>query len=76
VAAAERLARIIVSDVILYNPERFEAGVRSGNVLQALSEELSEGRALFEQRVPPRVRQQRDFLADELVRVARTRGMR
>jgi hypothetical protein len=76
VAAAERLARIIVSDVVLYNAEKFEAGVRNGNVVQALQAELDEGRALFHQRVDARLRASRDFLADELIRVARARGMK
>jgi len=75
-ADAERLARIIVSDVVLYNPEKFEAGVRDGNVLELLESELAEGRALFEQRVDPRLRESRDLLAEELVRAARAKGMR
>jgi predicted Zn finger-like uncharacterized protein len=74
-AGAERLARIIVSDVVLYNPEKFEAGVRDGNVVDLLHAEIDEGRGLFEQRVDPRVRGARDFLVEELVRVARARGM-
>lgn len=74
-AGAERLARIIVSDVVLYNPEKFEAGVRDGNVVELLGAELDEGRSLFEQRVDPSVRGVRDFLAEELLRVARARGM-
>jgi hypothetical protein len=72
---AERLARIIVSDIVLYNEEKFTAAVRSGSVVEALRNELEEGRALFRERIDPRVRDERDFLADELVRVARARGM-
>ena len=75
VAAAERLARIIVSDVVLYNPEKFEEGVRRGNVVQLLDTELEEGRGLFEQRVAAELRTGRDFLAEELLRVARSKGM-
>jgi len=75
IVAAERLARIVVSDIVLYNPERFEEGIQKGNVVEALSAELEEGRSLFETRVDAKVRQDRDFLADELVRVARSRGM-
>jgi hypothetical protein len=74
-AQAERLARIIVSDIVLYNDEKFIAAVRSGAVLEALRDELQEGRALFRERIDPRVREERDFLAEELVRVARARGM-
>ena len=76
VTNAERLARIIVSDIVLYNPEKFEAGIRDGNVLEALEAEVEEGRSHFEQRVELRVRESRDFLAEEVVRVARLRGMK
>jgi hypothetical protein len=75
VAQAERLARIIVSDIVLYNAEKFEAGVRVGDVLDALAAELDEGRSLFAQRVDSGVRELRDFLSDELLRVAKSRGM-
>lgn len=73
-AKAERLARIIVSDILLYNAEKFEAAVAGGNVLQALDAELEEGRSLFVQRVDASVRDERDYLAEELQRVARERG--
>jgi predicted Zn finger-like uncharacterized protein len=76
VAKAERLARIIVSDVILYNEKKFAAAVRAGNVVQAMEPDLAEGRALFQARIAPAVSGQRDFLREELVRVARQRGMR
>ena len=70
---AERLARIIVSDIVLYNEVRFNEALRMGNVVEALSAELAEGRALFAERVDERVRQERDHLAAELERVAETR---
>jgi predicted Zn finger-like uncharacterized protein len=75
-AKAERLARIIVSDVILYNQEKFARAVAAGRVVEMLDPDLEEGRALFRQRIDARVREERDHLAEELVRVARTRGMR
>jgi predicted Zn finger-like uncharacterized protein len=73
-ARAERLARIIVSDIVLYNEEKFQAALRRGAVLEAMAAELAEGRALFADRMDPRVREERDFLAEELLRVARARG--
>jgi predicted Zn finger-like uncharacterized protein len=73
---AQRLARIIVSDVILYNAQKFEAAVRAGNVVDALSAELEEGYSLFSQRVDPRQFDPREHLQRELVRVARSRGMK
>jgi predicted Zn finger-like uncharacterized protein len=73
-AAAERLARIIVSDIVLYNEEKFAAAISAGNVLEAMSADLDEGRSLFQGRIDERLRGSCDFLADELLRVARTRG--
>jgi CheY-like chemotaxis protein len=75
-AKAERLARIIVSDIVLYNPEQFERALQTGNVVQALESGLQEGRELFRQRVDERVRNERDYLEDELLRVARDRSSR
>ncbi len=74
-AQAERLARIIVSDIVLYNEAKFSAAVRSGSVLESMRDELQEGRALFRERIDVQVRDERDFLADELVRVARARSV-
>jgi predicted Zn finger-like uncharacterized protein len=75
VAQAERLARIIVSDVILYNEAKFASAVAAGNAAEAMEVDLAEGRSLFQSRIDPAVAAQRDFLRDELVRVAKQRGM-
>lgn len=74
-AQAERLARIIVSDIVLYNEEKFSAAVAAGDVAQAMTAELDEGRGLFERRIDAGVRANHDFLLEELLRVARARGM-
>jgi len=76
IARAERLARIIVSDIVLYNPERFEAAMRSSDVVGAMAAEVEEGRAHFRERISERIRERRDFLGEELLRIARMRGMR
>jgi predicted Zn finger-like uncharacterized protein len=76
VQKAERLARIVVSDIVLYNEEKFASAVRAGNVLEAMEGDMQEGRALFIQRIDSRVRESRDFLAEELLRVAQQRGMK
>lgn len=70
---AERLARIIVSDIALYNAEKFEAAVRSGDVLTAMAAELHEGRALLGQRVDPRVGEVSAYLDREMLRMAQSR---
>lgn len=72
---AERLARIIVSDIVLYNQEKFDAAIQNGNVLEALASELAEGYALFAERVDPAVGEAQELLGQELLRIARSRGM-
>ena len=73
IAAAERLARIAVSDVILYNEAKFAAAIAAGNVAKALANELEEARQHFNSRVSPILRQNRDFLREELERRAAQR---
>jgi predicted Zn finger-like uncharacterized protein len=70
VAAAERLARIAVSDVILYNQEKFAAAAARGTAAKELAGELGEARQHFNSRVAPSVRAERDFLVEELERRA------
>jgi CheY-like chemotaxis protein len=72
-AQAERLARIIVADIVLYNEDRFDRALREGRLAEALKAELSEGRALFHSRIPDDIRTQRDFVAEELDRVSAER---
>ncbi len=76
IGRAERLARIIVSDVVLYAEDKLDAAIRSGKVLEVFESEMQEGRGHFAQRIDARVRETRDFLSEELLRVARARGMR
>lgn len=73
---AERLARIIVSDIVLYQAEKFEKAIHGGDLLELLDGEIEEGRKLFRQRIDERVREERDHLVVELTRVARERGMK
>jgi len=73
-ASAERLARIIVSDILLYDPDRFDQAARVGRLREVLAAELREGRALLERRVDPLVLKERDYLDEELMRVGRERG--
>lgn len=58
---ARRLARIIVSDIVLYNKKKVEDGIRSNTFYELLKEEIEEGKKHYESRVPPEVRKARDF---------------
>ena len=70
IAAAERLARIAVSDVILYNQDKFAAAAARGTAAKELASELGEARQHFNSRVAPSVRDKRDFLVEEIERRA------
>ena len=52
-ALAFRLARAIVSDIALYNPEKVKEGITNDNIFELLAEELAEGREHFYSRVIP-----------------------
>ncbi len=52
---AERLARAVISDVMLYNVERVRAGIEADDLFDRLRPELDEARAFFEGRVDPEV---------------------
>jgi hypothetical protein len=71
---ARRLARIAVSEMLLYHPDRFAQACRDGTLERALDVEIQEARALLRQRIGPEVRAEADFVLDELHRVARERG--
>ena len=71
---ALRLARIAVSEMLLYQPEKFEQAARDGNLEQALDREIQEARALLRQRIREDVREETDFIIDELDRVAAERS--
>jgi len=54
-ARAERLARAILSDVMLYNPHKVRAGIESDDLFDRLRPELTEARVYYESRVAPEV---------------------
>ena len=63
---AFRLARAIVSDIALYNQEKFKDGIKNDSVFDVLSEELEEGREHFYGRVSPDL-DDRDHLYDRAI---------
>lgn len=51
--AAARLARTIVSDIVLYNTDKVQDGIKSDNVFDVLEKEIAEGEKLYKTRVDP-----------------------
>jgi CheY-like chemotaxis protein len=76
VERAERLARLIVADIALYNGDALDAADHHGHELELearLRLDLEEGRLLFDLRVPAEVRRTRDFIAEALAEIRQQR---
>jgi len=61
---ARRLARIIVSDIVLYNQAKVEKGLRHGSFYDLLADDIREGEQLYRQRVSQEVRDATSYLKD------------
>jgi CheY-like chemotaxis protein len=53
---AQRLARLILSDIVIYNGEKADQGIREGTFFDLLESEIEEGREYFRARVPESIR--------------------
>ena len=58
---ARRFARIIVSDIALYNQEAVVDGLQNGTFYDLLRNDVTEGRELYEKRVPATIRAKKDY---------------
>jgi CheY-like chemotaxis protein/DNA-directed RNA polymerase subunit RPC12/RpoP len=63
---ARRLARLILSDIIIYHVAKVEQGIRDNTFFDVLKAEIEEGRAYYESRVPLRVRQDSEIYRETL----------
>jgi predicted Zn finger-like uncharacterized protein len=57
----KRFARIIVSDIALYNQEAMEEGIRGGNLAELLENEIKEGRRLYQTRLSAEAGVEKDY---------------
>ena len=67
-AAARRYARLLVSEIKLYHEPQVVEGRRERDLATRLGGEISRVRTLYEQRVPPEIRQGTDYVHEELIR--------
>ncbi len=63
---ARRLARLILSDIIIYHPQKVESGIRENNFFEVLKDEIDEGRQYYDSRVPFRVRRDSEIFTETL----------
>ncbi len=66
---ARRLARLLVTEIKLYNEEQVEEGRRKGNIYRELKEDIDRSRQIFEERIDEQIRSEADYFQEELVRI-------
>jgi hypothetical protein len=65
---ARRLARLLVSEIKLYNETLTVEGLAASDLYTRLKEPIDQSLVLFDRRIPEPVRAEFDYMHDELVR--------
>lgn len=65
---ARRLARLLISEIKLYNEEQVEEGRRNRDLYHRLKDDIDRSRQIYEERVHETVRESSDYFQQELVR--------
>ncbi len=65
---ARRLARLLVSEIRLYNEEQVEEGRRNRDIYFRLRDEIDRSRKMYDERIAPEVRSANDYFTEELIR--------
>lgn len=63
---ARRLARLILSDIVIYHPEKVEQSIRDNTFFEVLHDQINEGREYYDSRVPLRVRRDTEIFAETM----------
>ena len=71
---AKRLARTILSDILLYNQAKVKEGIEKDSLFDVLSEELTEGRKYYESMVEIALRQSTNFFNEAVIDVLLKQG--
>lgn len=64
---AKRLARTILSDILLYNQAKVKEGIEKDSLFDVLTEELAEGKKYFESMVDEEVRRDTNLFNEAVV---------
>ena len=65
---ARRFAKLLVSEIKLYNERAVQEGREQGNLYQRLKEDIDRSRQMYDERIPEDVRSSTNFFQEELVR--------
>ncbi len=66
---ARRLARLLVSEIKLYNEKKVEEGRAKNDLYERLKDDIDRSRQVFEERTPEAIRKEADLFHEELVRI-------
>jgi len=66
---AKRFARLVVSEIKLYNEAKVNEGRRHKDIYERLKEDVERGRQMYSDRVPAPIRDATTYFYDELVRI-------
>ena len=66
---AKRFARLVVSEIKLYNEAKVNEGRRNKDIYERLKEDIERGRQMYADRVAAHVRDSTNYFYDELVRI-------
>jgi hypothetical protein len=66
---AKRFARLVVSEIKLYNEAKVTEGRKTRDIYERLKEDIERGRQMYHDRVAAPVRESSDYFHDELVRI-------
>lgn len=66
---AKRFARLVVSEIKLYNESKVTEGRRQRDLYERLKEDIERGRQMYTERVASGIRESTNYFYDELVRI-------
>lgn len=64
---ARHLARVIVSDIAVYNQDKIIEGIRQDTLFELLKEDIDAGRKYYEEKVDPAVAERTEYFNHALV---------
>ncbi len=71
---ARRLARTILSDILLYNPAKVKEGIERDSLFDVLADELAEGRKYYESMVDAALRNESNFFNEAVIDILLKQG--
>lgn len=66
---ARRFARLLVSEIKLYNESKVEQGRKNRDLYERLKEDIDRSRQMYDERIGDDVRKTSNYFYDELVRI-------